>query len=173
VGTDLTLEEMSSIREYVQTYHAKSKVLSFGTEGIAKTSDDGSLDGILKMKSKTSNLNGAEKLGIAPLAGNESELKSASAILVFRGGRAQLPAKLQGLSQKIFGIGVFLANDLEKIQFSNILPGTAFTEKDGTIINHQGLEQKLKRAVLPRGKCKAISEVLMLLLNKKAKVGAA
>jgi NADH-quinone oxidoreductase subunit G len=173
VGTDLTLEEMTAIKEYAGLHHPKSKILSFGTEGVATSTEDGSLDGILKMKSKTSNLNGAEKLGIAPLAKDEAALAGNDGIVLFRGGRAQLPKKLSGISQKIYGVGVFLEKDLEHAHFTQILPGLAFAEKSGTIVNHQGLEQKLTRAVLPKGKCKAISELLMLLLNKKAKAGAA
>jgi len=174
VGTDLTLEEMSAIREFAHVNRAHDRIFSFGTDGVAKSGDDSSLDGILKMKSKTSNLNGAEKLGIPPLAENEKVLKGAQAVLVFRGGRAMLPRQLYALSSSssVYGIGVFLEKDLEKAPFSRILPGLAFTEKDGTILNHQNLEQKLKRAILPKGKCKAMSEVLMLLLNQRAKAGA-
>ena len=174
LGTDLTNEELSAIKEYAGKHYAKSGILSFGTEGVPTTKEDGSLDGILKMKSKTSNLNGAEKLGIEALnKGNESQIANADVVLVFRGGRAQLPGALTGAKKKIYGIGVFLKADLEDVAFTRILPGLAFTEKTGTIVNHQGLEQQLKRAITPRGKCKSTSEVLMLLMNAKAKVGAA
>jgi NADH-quinone oxidoreductase subunit G len=174
LGTDQTLEEMKLIQDYVSKYHPKSKLFSFGTEGVPTSAQDGSLDGILKMKSKTANLNGAEKLGIEALQGtNEIALGNADGIVIFRGGRAQLPTKLQTQKSTIYGIGVFLKADLEKISFSRILPGLAWTEKTGTIINHEGLEQSLKRATLPKGRCKTVSEVLMLFTHSKAKMGAA
>jgi NADH-quinone oxidoreductase subunit G len=181
VGTDLTQEELSLIKEFAGKHYPKSNVLSFGTVGVPTTKEDGSLDGILKMKSKTSNVNGAEKLGIEALQkGNESLIANADTVIIFRGGRAQLPAALVGANthknpakKNIYGVGVFLKTDLEDIAFTRILPGLAFTEKNGTIINHAGLEQELKRAVTPRGKCKSIAEVLMLLMNAKAKAGAA
>jgi NADH-quinone oxidoreductase subunit G len=174
VGTDLTLEEMILVKDFATRNHPKSKILSFGTEGVATSSEDGPLDTILKMKSKTSNLNGAEKLGFQALQGaNEVALANADGIVIFRGGRAQLPAKLKGQKAKIYGIGVFLKTDLEKVSFTRVLPGLSWTEKDGTIVNHAGLEQKLKRAVYPKGKCKATSEILMLFTHSKVKAGAA
>ena len=169
VGTDLTNEELSTILEYVKLNHADAQVLSFGTRGLPTTAEDGPLDTILKMKSKTSNLNGAEKLGIKPVdSSSEKSFTEAQMIVMFRGGRAQLPSKFD---LPVFGVGVFLGSEAKN--FEGVLPGLAFTEKDGTIINHQGIEQKIKRAVLPREKAKAISEILMLLVNKKVKVGAA
>ncbi len=175
IGTDLTLEEMSAIKEYAAVHLPQSKLLSFGTNGIPTTSQDGPLDNILRMKSKTSNLNGAEKLGLAPLdASTDSLVGSSPAVVVFRGGRAQLPPSLltRKPNQETVGIGVFNSADLVNNSFTKILPGLAFVEKDGTIINHQGKEQRLKRAILPRGKSKALSEILMLLMNLKGKVGA-
>jgi NADH-quinone oxidoreductase subunit G len=158
VGTDLTLEEMSAIRETVGLHHPGAELLSFGTTGVETTAQDAPADTILKMKSKTANLAGAEKLGIRPLKG----AAKADAIVVFRGGRAVLPKLDAG---KIAGVGVF--GEAEKTLFDLILPGLAFTEKDGTVINHQGKEQRFRRAVLPRGKSKSIGEILMLLLNQK------
>jgi len=160
LGTDLTLEEMSAIQETVNRNHKNAKLLSFGTAGVESSAQDGPQDQILKMKSKTSNLMGAEKLGIQALQGKAK----ADVVVVFRGGRAQLPVIE---SKKTIGVGVFL--EKEVTAFDVILPGLAFTEKDGTVINHQGKEQRLKRAVLPREKCKAIPEVLMLLLNQKTR----
>jgi len=168
VGSDLTQEELTTIQEYVSAYHSGSSVYHFGTEGVFTTADDAPADKILKMKSKTSNLNGAEKLGIKPI----SEMKSSSeVVLVIRGGRADLaPALSHVKGKKLVGIGVFLEKEISS--FSLVLPGLAFTEKDGTIVNHQGKEQKIKRALLPKNTQKALSEVLMLTANKKAKAGA-
>ncbi len=161
VGTDLTLEEMATIKEFAGL--SKITVEHFGTQGVESTAQDGPQDTILKMKSKTSNLNGAEKLGIPAYSGKSST----DTVIVFRGGRAVLPAIK---AKKVIGVGVFLAADTAGL--SLVLPGFSFTEKDGTVINHMGIEQKLRRAVLPGGRCKAFSEVLMLAMNKKALAGA-
>lgn len=164
VGTDLTLEEMKTIQEYVALHHKGATIQHFGTPGVETTAKDGALDNILKMKSKTSNLNGAEKLGLAPFTGTVAK---ADTVFVFRGGRAQVP-NIQ--AKRTIGFGVFLEKEVSALDV--VLPGLAFTEKDGTIVNHAGIEQKLKRSVLPRGKAKSLSEALMLLANKKAKVEA-
>ena len=121
------------------------------------------------MKSKTSNLKGAEILGIKTI----SEMKSSTDVVVLiRGGRAELSVALSRVKgKKVIGLGVFLEKEVES--FSLILPGLAFTEKDGTIINHQGREQKIKRAIVPKNTTKAVSEILMLLANKKTKAGVA
>lgn len=168
LGTDLTLEEISAIKDYASTNHLGAQILSFGTPGVPTTLLDGQADPILKMKSKTSNLNGMEKLGVESIEKHMDAVSKSDIVIVFRGGRAQLPVNI---GKPAIGIGVFLEHEADL--FRTVLPGLAFTEKDGTIINHQGKEQKLKRAVLPKGKCKPFSEMLMLLLNKKLKVGAA
>lgn len=165
IGTDLMLEEMSAIREFTGLYYPGSVLQHFGTPGVETSDKDGPADKILKMKSKTSNLRGAEKLGIAPYTGSSSGFQ---AVVVIRGGRATLPELSGG---NTIGIGVFL--DAEAAKFAQVLPGIAFTEKSGTVINHQGKEQKIHRAVMPRGRCKSTAEILMLLANKKSKVGAA
>jgi NADH-quinone oxidoreductase subunit G len=169
VGTDLTNEELKTILEYAGINHPGATVQSFGTIGVETTTKDEPLDTILRMKSKTSNLNGAEKLGIRgyPLA-TDKDIVKADLVVIFRGGRAQLPT-IQ--AKRVIGVGVFLEKETGNLDA--ILPSLAFTEKDGTIVNHAGIEQKLRRATLPKGKAKAISEVLMLVVNKKHKVGVA
>jgi len=168
VGSDLTQEELSTVVEYVNAYQKGSSVYHFGTEGVFENSDDGQADKILKMKSKTSNLAGAEKLGIQSI----KHLKSSSDVVVIvRGGRADLGVAMKQVAgKKLIGMGVF--QEQEASSFSLILPGLAFTEKEGTIVNHSGIEQKIKRAILPRNTVKAISEILMLTANKKAKEAA-
>lgn len=169
VGSDLTQEELSMIMEYVSAYHPGSSIYHFGTEGIFTAADDAPADKILKMKSKTSNLKGVEKLGIKPV----STMKSTAEIaVVIRGGRADLtPALSRIKGKRVIGMGVFL--EAEIASFDLVLPGLAFTEKDGTLINHQGREQKLKRAILPKGSTKALSEILMLTAHLKSKAGKA
>jgi NADH-quinone oxidoreductase subunit G len=70
----------------------------------------------------------------------------------------------------VVGVGVFA--DSEAKELSAVLPGAAFTEKDGTIVNFQGQEQKLKRSVLPAGKSKALSEILALWTHQGAGLSA-
>jgi len=166
VGSDLTLEEMKIVLEFASTMKSGASVYHFGTQGIEATSQDGEADAILKMKSKTSNLNGAEKLGIQSVRNLQ---KGSDPVLVIRGGRADLntvKSLIQG--RKSIGIGVFMNE--EATSFSTILPGLSFVEKDGTIINHRGVEQKIRRALTPKNTVKAVSEIFMILANKKNKV---
>lgn len=169
VGSDLTQEELTTILDFIKAYSSGSSIYHFGTDGVFTAAQDGQADKILKMKSKTSNLFGAEKLGIKPI----NEMKSSSdAVVVIRGGRASLSPILSHVKgKKLIGIGVYLEKEAET--FSMVLPGPAFTEKDGTIFNHAGIEQKIKRAITPRNTVKTISEVLMVMANKKAKAGVA
>ena len=166
VGSDLTQEELATILEVVSTHHAGSSVYHFGTAGVSSTSDDAPADKILKMKSKTSNLNGVEKLGIKPM----TEMKpNSDVVVVIRGGRADLaPVFTQTKNNLKIGIGVFMENEADSL--SLVLPSLAFTEKDGTVINSAGVEQKFKRVVLPRNTVKSISEILMLAINTKVGV---
>ncbi|MBS1963333.1 MAG: (2Fe-2S)-binding protein [Bdellovibrionales bacterium] len=164
-GTDLTLEEAKLLQDFVPKAFPGSALLHFGTPGIETTAKDAPADKILKRKSKTSNLNGFEKLGIKPL----ESMPAADAILVVRGGRAQLP-KVEGLSN-VIGLGVF--TESESASFAAVLPGTSFAEKDGTIVNYEGREQRLRRAITPVGQSKALGEVLMLWLHSGAAKEAA
>jgi NADH-quinone oxidoreductase subunit G len=159
VGTDLTIQEMKAIQETAKTLAPKATILSFGNPGVESSAQDGPRDQILKMKSRTSNLKGAEALGIQPLLG----AAKSDVVVVFRGGRAEVP-RIE--AKKTYGVGVFL--EKERNHFQVILPGLSFLEKDGTIVNHQGTEQSLKRALLPRGKSKAIGEILMLALHQRS-----
>jgi NADH-quinone oxidoreductase subunit G len=159
VGSDLTNEEAQLVKGFVSQHFAGASLHHFGTPGIRTAADDAAADRILKRKSKTANLHGLEKLGIA---GFESIAVSAEAVLVIRGGRAVLP-DLKGIAA--VGIGVF--QDDEAKRFQVVLPGAAFAEKDGTIVNFEGREQRFKRAVVPPGKCKQLSEVVMMWTNQR------
>ena len=160
VGSDLTNEEISLLQEFLPKNLSGAEMLHFGTSGVTTTADDAAADRLLKRKSKTSNLHGVEKLGVKPL---KSIPEGTDAVLVVRGGRAELPTLPQ---VKVVGVGVF--EKQEAAQFSVVLPGTAFAEKDGTIVNFQGTEQKLRRAIVPAGKSKALSEILMMWINRKS-----
>jgi len=154
IGSDLTQEEASDIQQFINKAFNGIPLLHFGTPGIRSAKDDADADKILKRKSKTSNLHGFEKLG---LKGFENIPAGTEGILIFRGGRAVIPA-LPELAT--VGIGVFKKAEAEK--YSAVLPGAAFAEKSGTIVNFQSREQKLVRAILPPGKSKDISEILMI-----------
>ncbi len=150
IGSDMTQEEAAIVQQFAAKLGTAA--LHFGTPGVATAKEDTDIDSLLKRKSKTANLHGLEKLGIAPFTALPNGTQVA---VVFRGGRAQLPP-ITGVDQ--IGIGVFFAEELTA--FSAILPGLSFAEKDGTIVNSQGTEQKLKAAIPPLGMSKALSEVL-------------
>lgn len=164
IGSDLTLEEAALVQKFIPENLPHAQLFHFGTPGVTHSSQDGPADRILKTKSKTSNLRGMEKLGIAPF---EQLSAGAEVVVVVSGGRAQIPA-LQGV--KAYGIGVFF--DRQSSLFEGILPGLSFAEKDGTVINFQGMEQKFKRAILPLGDSKALSEILMMWLNSSSSAGS-
>lgn len=155
VGTDLTQEEITQIQQFAGKTFPGAAIFHFGTPGIKSSADDGDADTILKRKSKTANLHGAEKLG---LKGFDAIPTGVDAALVFSAGRAVVPS-LKGVST-VVGVGVFSKSLAEAIAV--VLPGLSFAEKDGTVVNSQGTEQKFKRSILPVGKSKALSEVLML-----------
>lgn len=160
VGSDITQEEATLLREVVPTALSGSiEFRHFGTQGVTSVSADADEDSLLKRKSKTSNLHGIEKLGWTAYSGSTQGF---DAVLMVRGGRAQLP-DLHGLPT--VGMGVFGQDDAATLQC--VLPGLSFAEKDGTIVNFQGREQKLKRAISPVGQSKAISEIWMLWVNSR------
>lgn len=153
VGTDLTLEEMKAAQAFAGERLKDAAVHHFGTHGVATASDDEAADKLLKRTSKTSNLHGAEKLGLKPFSGAVKY----DSVVIFRGGRAQLP---EGLHGPVVGVGVFDA--AEAAGFEAVLPGLSYVEKDGTVVNFQGTEQKFAKALMPRGRSKALSEVVKL-----------
>jgi NADH-quinone oxidoreductase subunit G len=159
VGSDLTQEEAALLRKFVPEALPGAEMFHFGTPGIRSTKDDAPADRILKRKSKTSNLNGLEQLGYQ---GFEKLPSGTQAVLIFRGGRATLPDL--GAVPTVVGVGVFLEAQVAK--FEAVLPGAAFAEKDGTVVNFEGREQKLRRAVVPPGRTKQLSEILMMWRNR-------
>ncbi len=158
VGTDLTLEEVKLVQDTAPKAFGAAPILHFGTPGVSTTAQDGPADNFLRMKSKTSNLAGLEKLGVSPF---ESLPAGVDAVLVIRGGRAIMPT-LSGIST-IVGMGVFTDDEAKGMRV--VLPGLSFAEKDGTIVNHDGRSQRLRRALNPIGQSKALSEMLMLWLH--------
>jgi NADH-quinone oxidoreductase subunit G len=165
VGSDLTLEEAKLLQDFLPQQFSGASVYHFGTPGVTSSAQDADADKILKRKSKTSNLHGLEKLGFKGFAGFES---GSDAVLVIRGGRAELP---NFAGKTVVGVGVF--NDEESKGFAAVLPGTSFLEKDGTIVNYQGTEQRLRRAVLPPGQSKQLGEILMMWVHSGMSTGAA
>ncbi len=165
VGSDLTQEEIGLLKKFVPENLSSAQMAHFGTPGIKTSEQDGPADKILKTKSKTSNLKGMEKLGIAAF---DSIPSGVDTVLVVSGGRAVMP-DLKGLPA--FGMGVFFKKDSSKL--SAVLPGASFAEKDGTVVNFQGMEQKLQRAVNPPGNSKNLSEILMMWMNSGKPAGVA
>lgn len=160
-GSDLTQEEAKLLIEFAPKAFPGSTLLHFGTPGITATTQDAPADTLLKRKSKTSNLNGWEKLGVK---GADSIPAGTEAVLVIRGGRAELP-NLDGVST-VVAIGVF--NESEVAAAKVTLPGTSFSEKDGTIVNYEGREQRLRRSINPVGQSKQLGEILMLWTHSAA-----
>jgi NADH-quinone oxidoreductase subunit G len=166
IGSDLTQEEATLVKQFASDGFKGAEIFHFGTPGITSSAQDAPADKLLKRKSKTANLNGLEKLGIK---GFTQLPAGVQAVLVFRGGRAVLPDFLTDLKGvEVVGIGVFMKSQAEK--FSTVLPGPGFAEKDGTVYNFEGVEQKYRRAVLPPANSKALSEVLMMWMNQKSTV---
>jgi NADH-quinone oxidoreductase subunit G len=159
VGTDLTQEEAIQAQGYAKNLNAP--IFHFGTPGVRTTADDADIDSLLKRKSKTANLHGIEKLGIAPF---ETLPAGVGTVVVFRGGRAKLPT-LSNVLQ--LGVGVFFAEESKNCEV--ILPGPSFAEKDGSIFNFQGKEQKLKAAIKPLGSAKTVKEILIHLTSSAPK----
>ncbi len=166
VGSDLTQEEGTAAQQFLALNFPKAPVYHFGTPGVTSSADDKPEDRILKRKSKTSNLNGLEKLGFKGFQKLPSDV---TALLVIRGGRAVLPTEIDGIEK--VGVGVFMKD--QAMMFSVILHGLSFAEKDGTIVNYEGREQRLKRAIQPPGQSKSLSEILMMWANRKTTSGAA
>ncbi|MBI2711488.1 MAG: (2Fe-2S)-binding protein [Bdellovibrio sp.] len=164
LGSDLTQEEGKLLKEFFPKHLPNAQVFHFGTPGVSDSKSDADADKILKRKSKTANLHGMESLGFKPF---EKAPAGCEVALVIRGGRAVVPA-LNGL--RAIGIGVFQKEHAK--DFSVILPGASFAEKDGTVVNFAGHEQKVARAITPPGQSKLLPEVLMMWINQKA-VGAA
>ena len=156
-GSDLTQEEAKLLLEASPKLFGGAPVFHFGTAGVTQSAQDDAADALLKRKSKTSNLHGLEKLGIRGL---EALPAGTQAVVVVRGGRAQLPA-LKGV--QAVGVGVFKKEEVKG--FVAVLPGQAFAEKDGSVVNFQGVEQRMKRAISPPRECKSLSEVLMMWSN--------
>lgn len=155
VGSDLTLEEAKLLQEFAPKAFPASTLFHFGTPGIISSAEDAPADALLKRKSKTSNLNGMEKLGIK---GFESMPSGTEAVLIVRGGRAVLPEL--GSVPLVVAIGVYHETELTSAHV--VLPGTSFAEKDGSIVNYEGREQRLRRAINPVGQSKQLGEILML-----------
>jgi NADH-quinone oxidoreductase subunit G len=158
VGSDLTQEEAKLLQDVVPKVLPGASLFHYGTPGVKTSADDAPADKLLKRKSKTANLHGLEKLGYKPFEGLPS---GTEAVVVFRGGRAVIP-DVKGAAA--VGVGVF--TKVQAAAMEVVLPGTAFAEKDGTVVNFEGREQRYKRALVPPGKSKQLSEILMMWQNQ-------
>jgi NADH-quinone oxidoreductase subunit G len=166
VGSDMTQEEITLVREVLSLDYPGSALFHFGTLGVKSVAEDADADGILKRKSKTSNLHGLEHLGVEAWDGRSTD---AEALLVIRGGRAEL-GELPAIST--VGIGVFQESEVK--QWDVVLPGLSFAEKDGSVMNFQGKLQFFRRAIAPQGQSKGLAELFMMLRSdKSSQVGVA
>ena len=150
-GEDLTLEEAKELLDFVRP--AGAWIFRFGTPQVCAARDDGDEDMILRRKSKTSNLHGLQQLGISAFDGRPS-----GTVLVVRGGRAVIP-DLGGC--KVIGAGVFQGG--ETTDFEAVLPGRAFLEKGGSIVNCDGIEQRGVSVVPGPAEAKGLGDILRLL----------
>jgi NADH-quinone oxidoreductase subunit G len=161
VGSDLTQEELQSVQKFATKKLGGAQVFHFGTPGVKTVADDKDIDHLLKRASKTANLNGVEKLGIQPFDKVPAGVQVA---VVFRGGRAQLPNLG---STPVVGVGVFFTEEAKN--FAAVLPGASFAEKNGTIVNWKGMEQKLQAAIPAVGHSKQLAEILLHWTHGAAK----
>ena len=60
----------------------------------------------------------------------------------------------------MIGIGVF-HSDSTPANMQVVLPGTTFAEKNGTIVNCDGIEQTLKAAIKPLGESRHIWDIVL------------
>lgn len=162
IGSDMTQEEALHVQQFCRDHYMNNAVIRhYGTPGIRSSADDAPADQILKRKSKTANLHGLEKLGIPGL---EAMPFDVDAVIVVNGGRATLPTTFHK-NVSILGIGVFTKAQAKS--FAAVLPGFTFAEKDGTVVNFDGREQRFKRAIFASGQCRLLSDILIQLSGAK------
>ncbi len=163
IASDLTQEDAMAIQSGLT---GKAEFFHFGTPGINATADDADEDKILKRTNKTANLHGLEKLGLKGFTG---AFKNYDSVFIFRGGRAKInPQWLAEKHRNVVGIGVFMKQ--EAALFTAILPGRAFAEKDGTIVNFQGVEQKFNQAIHAPATTSTTAELVAMLLGENIPV---
>ena len=173
-GSDLTQEELLVLKEWTAKDFGGTAIQYLSTElpggAHMAASQDQPEDKILRRTGKTANAFGAEKAGLKAFDGKIPS--STQAVLLVRGGRAQIASALKvAAGIPVVGLGVFQAH--EAASMACVLPGANFAEKDGTIFNFEGVEQKFKRAILPPRGCKSLSEIAMVWMNQNASGGAA
>jgi hypothetical protein len=154
LGTDLTTQELSAVIEFQRQYFQSAHILSFTSEGIQTSAQDGPEDGILRRLAKTANLKGAEALQIKPFTSADAKQAGIFTVLI-TSGRAVWPASLPG---PVAAIGVFLEPQVNS--FELILPMAGFAEKSGTVTNSDGLVQTMQQAIPPVGQSKQLQEIL-------------
>jgi NADH-quinone oxidoreductase subunit G len=161
IGSDLTMEEILSIKNFAHENFKDFYLCHYGTPGVETSAQDKPEDKLLRRTSKTSNLHGVEKLGIPPFKA-EGSFDSA---FVFRGGRAVIPQVFKKIVKGYYvGVGVF--NEEQVSGFEVILPGLSWAEKSGTIVNWQNKEQKINKAIEPVGQSKSVQEIFEMWRNE-------
>jgi NADH dehydrogenase/NADH:ubiquinone oxidoreductase subunit G len=148
---------MKAIQKFAAEKLQGAAVFHYGTPGLTSSSQDKAEDKLLRRTSKTSNLHGAEKLG---LKGWDGSGKYDSA-LVFRGGRAMALTDLRkSVNGPVVGVGVFEREAIDN--YDVVLPGLSYVEKAGTVVNWQGKEQKIGKSIEPVGQSRSVADVFAL-----------
>ena len=158
LGSDITQEEAKLSIDFASKNFPGSTVKHFGTPGVKTSKDDDAADALLKRKSRTGNLHGLEKLGVQAYDG---ALSGYQVVVVIRGGRAVLP-ELKGVD--VIGVGVF--KEAEVKNFVAVLPAPGFAEREGTVVNFEGREQKTLKAIQPPGMTRSYREIFQGLSSE-------
>ncbi len=165
-GTDSTNEEASLL---MNAFGKLVRGVEFfyynGTAGVQTSKDDQAIDQLLRRKDLTANTKGMEDLGLKPLAVNNTG--SYDLAIYFRAGRSALLPQKYADTQ--IGWGVFYAGDLEKNQFTAVLPGLSFLEKKGSFTNCDGIVQNFAPVLTPFGVSASVEKVLAALNTKVAR----
>ena len=165
IGTDSTLEEAQSLMEKMPKVFNRTFIFKAfnGTNGIKSSSEDEKLDHLLRMKDKTANTRGMEKLGLKIIS--ESEKIESDLVICFSQGRSKFnftPYLTTGKTEFILW-GVWMNDQIEHLipeKIKAIIPGLATVEKSGRYINTQGITQRFQKAITHKGEALDVDSVI-------------
>lgn len=162
IGTDATQEEATRLKESMPSLTAAKADFYFfnGTNGVKESQEDAKLDDILRMKDKTPNTRGMEKLALKPLP-QQLSMEEYALVLYFRNGRAALPHDHLLKAKKVILWGVFNYSETKAVKnLTALIPGVTTQEKAGTFINCDQVVQHFSAAINPQGDSMLVDEVL-------------
>jgi NADH-quinone oxidoreductase subunit G len=167
IGTDSTSEEANSLLSEIKELNQGETEFRFhnGSEGVKTSSDDASLDDLLRRKDKTSNAKGLEALAIKPF--DFSKDKGFDRAVIFMNGRSVPFESSIAKSQVFWGVWDREVLKSQKNSIHSVIPGLSTLEKQGTFINCDGIEQKFDSAIKPVGHSRGVSEILNSLKEFK------